>query len=285
MEILLFGSTGMVGTAVETVCKDRQITCISIPHSDADITNPHDSKNVIEKYSPDVIINSAALVGVIQCELEPKKAFDINAIAVSHLAKICEKNKITFVQISSSSVFDGKKNDFYTEKDLPNPTGIYSVSKYVAECLTRNTCNKYYIIRLPLLFGKRKNRGERFLDKLVEKIQNGGELRVSVDIIDSPTYTNDAANTLITMLEEEKTFGLYHVANSGKVSLYEFVSKMVELSGADIKIVEAKDKDFKSPAYKPPALPLKSIKLKPIRSWQDALRDYVTKDLQILKDI
>ena len=48
MEILLFGSTGMVGTAVETVCKDRQITCISIPHSDADITNPHDLKNVIE---------------------------------------------------------------------------------------------------------------------------------------------------------------------------------------------------------------------------------------------
>ena len=280
MKILLLGYTGMVGTAVEDVCKIKNINCTGLAHKDLEVTKPDELKVAIEHHKPDIVINSAALVGINQCELEPLKAFDVNTVAVSNMAKICEKNNISLVQISTSAVFDGTKDDFYTEEDLPNLTGIYSASKYASECFVRNICSKHYIIRLPILFGKRRNKGLRFLDKVIEPIKNGEEIRASIDKIDSPTYTIDAANTLISLLEREKPFGLYHIANSGTASYYDFVSKIVEILGVDTKIIEAKDKDFKSLVYNPLKLAIKSIKLKPLRSWQNALHEFITSDLQ-----
>lgn len=283
MNILLFGSTGMLGTALEQVCKNRDLNCYSALHKDTDITDPDDLKQAIEKFVPDVIINAAALVGIAQCEYDPQKTFDVNTIAVSYLARLCEEKNIVFVQISSSSVFDGTKNDYYTEDDCVSPTASYSASKYVAECFTKTFCSKHYIIRLPLLFGPRQNRGERFVDMLIGKLQSDEKLEVSIDKIDSPTYTIDAANVILDIVEGAKPFGLYHVANHGKVSLYEFVSQFVKVSSSNLQILKAKDKDFKSPVYTPLALPLKSVKLRPLRSWKDALQEYITKSLQIKK--
>ncbi len=283
MNILLFGSTGMLGTALEQVCKNRDLNCYSALHKDTDITDPDDLKQAIEKFVPDVIINAAALVGIAQCECDPQKTFDVNTIAVSYLARLREEGNIIFVQISSSSVFDGTKNDYYTEDDCVSPTASYSASKYVAECFTKTFCSKHYIIRLPLLFGPRQNRGERFVDMLIGKLQSDEKLEASIDKIDSPTYTIDAANVILDIVEGAKPFGLYHVANHGKVSLYEFVSQFVKVSSSNLQILKAKDKDFKSPVYTPLALPLKSVKLRSLRSWKDALQEYITKSLQIKK--
>ncbi|MCG2717545.1 MAG: sugar nucleotide-binding protein, partial [Nanoarchaeota archaeon] len=139
-KILLLGSTGLLGTAIEKVCKDRNVECVSIMHKQLEITNLLELNEVIKRFMPTIVINTVAIPGIDQCELEPQRAFAVNSIAVLNLAKICEKNKITLMQISSSSVFDGKNDGFYTEKDEVNPTGVYSASKYISECFVKNIC-------------------------------------------------------------------------------------------------------------------------------------------------
>ena len=278
-KILLLGSTGMLGTGIEKVCRRRNIPCIGITHKQLEITNINQLNDVIKRFMPEVIINTVAIPGIEQCELEPRRAFDINSIAVLNLAKICEKNNVTLMQISSSSVFDGTKDGFYTEEDNVNPTGIYAASKYIAECFVRNICSKYYIIRLSTLFGKRRNKGARFVDKAIEKIKNGEEIRVAADRTDSPTYTIDAANAIISLMDIEP-YGICHIANSGKTSYYNFTKKLAEMIGGNAKIIKAKENEFKSIAYKPLNLALKSIKLNPLRRWEDALHDFVIKELK-----
>lgn len=278
MKILLIGSTGMVGTAIEKVCARKKIDCMGLTHNDLQITDFDAVKEAIEKHKPDAVINTAAIVGIDQCELEPQRAFDVNAIAVSNLAKICEKHGIILIQPSTHAVFDGKKDGYYSEDDLSNPTGIYSASKYIAECFAKNICTKHYILRFPTLFGVRRNAKQGFVEKMLERIKKGEEIRVADDRIDSPTYVMDAAETVIRILEEEKLSGIYHVANSGMVSYYDFIAKLIKILKVDVHLVRAKHKDFKAMVYKPLKTAMKSIKLEPLRSWEDALVEYILEE-------
>ena len=280
MKILLLGSSGTVGTAIEDVCSDRGIDCAGLTHEDIDITDFDGVRTAVEKAGPDAVINAVAIVGINQCELEPQRAFNVNAIAVSGLAKMCKERGIVLVQPSTHVVFDGTKEEPYTEDDLPNPASIFSVSKLAGEFFAQNMCSTHYIPRFPTLFGRRRNKAPGFVDKVVEWIKKGNELRIADDKIDSPTYTVDAAKAIISLLEEKKPFGVYHVANSGVVSYYDFVARLTELLNVDVKLIRAKDNDFPSLAHKPLRTALRTLRMKPLRSWEDALREYVARELK-----
>ncbi len=277
MRILLFGSTGMMGTAIETICKERGINYIGITHDECDVTNASLVREKIEFYLPDIVINAVAIIGDNPCESDPLLCFNINAISVAYMAKTCEKNQIIFVQPSSHAVFDGEKDDYYTENDLPIPLSMYSASKYMAEIFALNLCKKHYIVRFPTMFGERENKRLGFVDKVINKIMKGEELKIADDKIDSMTYSIDAAEQLVWMLEQKVPYGIYHIANEGKVSYYDFVKKFAELLKADIKLKRAKDSEFPSLGHKPLKTSMKSIKLPPIRNWEVALYDYVSK--------
>ena len=138
MKILLFGASGTFGTAMENLCNLEHIEFVGLNHDDIDIREYGQVKCLIEKHEPDVVINSVAIIGINLCENEPQKTFDVNTIAVSNIAKVCQNNKIILVQPSTHAVFDGTKKGIYTEEDTPNPINIYAASKYSAECLARN---------------------------------------------------------------------------------------------------------------------------------------------------
>jgi dTDP-4-dehydrorhamnose reductase len=280
MKILLFGSTGMVGTAVESICAKKNIGCIGLSHKDVEITDTNKVKKLIEQYKPDVVFNSVAVVGINLCEEQPDLAFAVNATAVLNLANICEDSGSILVQPSSHAVFDGTKDDYYTENDSPRITGIYSASKYLSECFAANICKRHYVVRFPTLFGDRRNAQVGFFDKVLRKIFKGEELMIADDKIDSPTYTMDAAEAVILLLEKQYPCGIYHIANSGKISYFDFVSKIRDLLNSNVRIIRAKDRDFNSRGYKPLKTAMKSVKIEPLRSWEDALYAYIMKGLK-----
>jgi dTDP-4-dehydrorhamnose reductase len=273
MKIMVLGSTGALGTALEIACKNKGFEYAGVSHKDFEITNKSQLENLIEKNHPHAVINSVAFIGINPCE--PQKTFDINSISASNLAKICERMNIIFVQPSSHAVFDGRKNDYYTEKDTPNPTNTYGISKLAAELFTVNISSKHYVVRFPTLFGPRRNSSLGFSDKAIAKLRNGDELKIADDKIDSPTYTLDIAHRLTEMLKEGLPYGIYHLTNSGKVSYYEFVSEIAKFMGVSNKIIRAKDSDFPTLAPKPLKTAMSSVKLNLMRGWKDALKDYI----------
>jgi len=63
------------------------------------------------------------------------------------------------------------------------------------------------------------------------------------------------------------------------VSYYDFVVKFLSLLGLDVKVDRAKDAEFEALGHKPLRTALKSVKLSPLRSWEEALLEYVTTKL------
>lgn len=275
MRILLLGATGMFGTAVEAACERNNIDCIGLGHSRLDIKNFKNAEKLIDEHSFDVLINSIAVIGMNICQNNPVEVFDVNSFAVYHLARYCQLKEITFVQLSSHAVFDGLKDGYYTEQDLPAPLNIYSSSKYLAEVFAASFCQKHYVVRCPTMFGPRRNKNLGFVDKIVEKIRNKEELRIADDKIDSMTYALDAAEQLLDMLVRKAPYGTYHLANAGMASYYDFVHELVRLLGAQAELKRAKDSEFNAFGYKPLKTALRSIKLEPMRFWKDALSEYV----------
>lgn len=275
MKILLIGASGCFGTEFSKVCKRERVKVISYPSKKLDITKFKDLNSKIKKIKPSIIVNSSAVVGINQCEISYSKAFKINTIGTLNLAKICKSGNIILVQTSTHAVFDGTKNSSYNENDIPKPNNVYSGSKYLSEVFVKSICNKYYIIRFPTLFGERKNNLLGFVDKVIISLENNKNLKIADDKIDSPTYAKDAANCLLQILLKKKTFGVYHLANEGKISYFEFVKYIKKFLSSKSKIKPVKDKYFKSEGFKPLKTSLKSLRKTKMRNWKKAVNEYL----------
>ena len=275
MKILLVGASGCFGTELTWACKVKKIQLKYFSSKKLDILNFTTLKKKINSIKPNIIVNSSALVGINQCEVEYERAFKINSIGALNLAKICKSNNIILVQTSTHAIFDGTKNNSYNESDIPKPNNVYSGTKYLSEIFVKSICKKHYIIRFPTLFGNRRNKLLGFVDKVIVALKQNKTLKIANDKIDSPTYAKDAANYLLEILLKKKTYGEYHLANSGKTSYYEFVKYIKKILDSKSKIIPVKDSYFHSFGFKPLKTSIKSIKLKKMRSWKTAIRDYL----------
>jgi dTDP-4-dehydrorhamnose reductase len=277
-KILILGSSGLLGTGLEEACQERGENYVSLNHSDIDIRNAGELEKKIEQYEPEVIINSAAMLGIPACEEDPTKAFETNSVSALNLARICNKKDITLVQISSNAIFDGKKGSPYVETDTPNPQNIYGLSKYCGEVCVRNNMKRYYITRLPKLFGGRRNKGGGFVDKMIEKMRKREEIGVAYDRTDPFTYSLHGARRILSLLESKEDFGIYHITNKGIVSYYDFVVRLAEELGYDGPIKRIKDADFKSIYPNPLNTELISEKIKDMPCFKTALKEYLDRE-------
>ena len=134
MKVLVTGCNGQLGNALkESSVNYSTITWNFADHSEMDITDCERVHNTIEIYQPDWIINTAAYTDVDGAEFNQKLAFSVNAEGPFNLAKAAILFDAKLLHISTNYVFDGTKNEPYTETDIPNPLQIYGKSKVFAQ--------------------------------------------------------------------------------------------------------------------------------------------------------
>ena len=274
MQILLLGSSGALGTAIETVCKKQNINCIPVDHSDLEATLLNDLMRVVNHTNPDTIINAIGIPRIQTCEDSPIQAFATNTIIPSYLTRICREKNIILVHPSTNAVFDGLTQRFYIETSEPNPLQDYGISKLAGEHFVR-TWEKHYIFRFPSTYGDRRNSSKGLIDEILSWLEGGKPVKIATDRIDSYTWTMDAAKIVILILTKKLPFGLYHIANDGQTSLFNFVCKIRDTLKLSNTILTAKDADFPCTTLKPLRNPLRSNYLQQLRSWDEALKEYL----------
>ncbi len=275
LSILILGSTGALGTATAGMCEKRNIPCIPLAHEDFDFTSKEQTEALIQKYHPQAVINCVAIPSINPCEEDPGSAIMLHCNSVLNLAGQCARDDIMLVQPSSHAVFDGMKHEAYLEDDPVKATNVYGATKFLSERIAATYCPKHYIPRFPTLFGPRRNKSMGFVDKVITWIKEGRELRIADDKMDSPTYNMDAADAMISLITGNAPYGIYHIANQGWISYYDFACKIREIMNADNMIHRAKDQDFSSICYKPLRTALLSTKIEPLRDYEAALREYI----------
>jgi dTDP-4-dehydrorhamnose reductase len=276
--LLLFGGSGQLGTAIAASWSDFEV--VAPAHQELAIENTLRLRETIAHTRPDVVVNAAAFHDVDRCELEPDRAFEVNARAAGDAARAAADHDAVFVTISTDYVFDGRKGAPYTEADTPNPLSVYGASRLAGERLVEASGARAFMVRTCGLYGRSRARAPRltFVERIVRQAAGGTPVRVVADVIASPTYAGDLADALRALIETE-AYGLFHAAGAGAVSWYDFARAALAQAGVDAPIEPIAADRWKAGAARPRYSALENAKLRQIgiamRSWRDGLAAYL----------
>lgn len=274
-KVLVIGADGQLAFDLIKIFKSKKWTVVNARHSDLEVTDVNACNKYIDKHKPKVVINTAAFHKVGQCEQDPQKSFDVNALGALNVSKGANSIGAKVVFISTNYVFDGKKKIEYIESDTPHPLNIYGASKLLGEYLTSMANARYYIVRTSGLFGvKRSGKGHNFVSLMLEKARNGDSIKVVSDEITSVTYTPDLASKIYELISKQAPYGIYHLVNSEKCSWYSFAKEIFHLSKIPVDLKPTSSLKRPPEGFKRPLNSAMKGKIK-LRPWRSALKDYL----------
>lgn len=272
----------MVGRALVRHCLNRDASVSGLDHAALDITDDSSIESALERERPDVLFNCAAWTDVDGCERDPHHARLANARGPELLAAACRRHNALLITISTDYVFDGAKDGFYTERDLPNPISVYGHTKLEGERAAQTQWDRTIVVRSGYLFG---TGGANFLATCLDRLRRGERLRVINDMFGTPTYATHLAARLFELAERDLP-GIYHVANSGDgASFAQFAREAAEKANLDTSLLtEVSVDSLGLPAPRPRNSRLRGllsemIRLEPLPDWHDALAEFVETSL------
>lgn len=276
MRVLVAGARGLLGAAIVREFADVDLCLFG--HRELDITSDSSIAAAFASVHPDVVINCAAYNDVDRAEREPEAVLRTNALGVLSLARAAREAGATFVHYSTDFVFDGEIDRPYVEDDPPNPRGVYAVSKLLGEWFA-GEAPVHYVLRVESLFGGPQARSS--VDKILQNIQAGREVRAFADRTVSPSYVEDVVRAASTLLERRNASGVYHCVNSGWTTWSGLARELAAIAGKpDAVITDVMMSDAGLTAPRPKFAALDNAKLTAtgvdMPTWQDALRRYVS---------
>jgi dTDP-4-dehydrorhamnose reductase len=281
MKILVTGSNGQLGSELRMLAPAYPgYHFIFTDVAELDITSEPDVELVVKEEKPAVIINCAAYTAVDKAEQEANLAFLINATAVGNLARVASKYNSLLIHISTDYVFDGKGYKPYMEDDPTNPVSLYAKSKHAGEQQVQSYAGKALILRTSWLYSEF---GNNFVKTMMKYGQERGLLNVVFDQTGTPTYARDLATTILGIIQKQPVTNgveVFHYANEGVTSWYDFARAIIELSGISCKINPIETKDYPLPATRPFYSVFNKTKIKQrfgieIPYWRDSLKECI----------
>jgi dTDP-4-dehydrorhamnose reductase len=282
MTVAVIGANGQLGTDVVTAFQNAGETTVGLNHSDLDISSLDSTRDTLAGVRPSVVVNTAAMHNVDNCEREPLRAYEVNALGARNLSLVTRDLEAKLLHVSTDYVFDGSKASPYVEDDRPAPLNVYGNTKLAGEALISETSDKYFIVRTSALYGKspcRAKGGRNFVDMMLSLAGKREELRVVNDEFISPTSTSELAKQIVELCRSNH-YGLYHATTEGSCSWFEFAAAIFAITNTKVNLRIASPNDFPAKVPRPKYSVLENQELKRLGlnafgSWETALTDYL----------
>jgi dTDP-4-dehydrorhamnose reductase len=282
--IVIIGSGGRLGATLLREWRARGEEVLGFNRALLDLGDFSSTRERLDSMEFDVLVNCAAQTDVDRCEREPEEAFRINSGAVATLADICTRKKARCIHISTDYVFDGRKSTPYSEDDEPHPISKYGESKLSGERGLHAVSDRHLVVRVSWVFGPDR---PSFVDQIIQRALEQDRVEAIADKISVPTYTLDAAQLLLPILNQPEITGTLHLCNTGECSWQEYGQHALHCAAAvglplrtsqvePLKLAAMKSFVAQRPIYTPLAT-ARFNKLTGItpRLWQEAVEDYV----------
>jgi len=236
MKIALIGAKGMLGRELCRVL-GTQHDILAWDLDEIDITERSKTIELLSAERPELILNSAAWTDVEGCEVDPDRAWRLNAVGAQNLALAAQQVGSALLYISTDYVFDGKSDSDYDETAPIGPINQYGRSKLAGERLTLQICPRTYIVRTAWLFGHAPN---NYVERVLQAAQQEGVVRMPIDQLESPTYTGDLAQAILRLIAAG-AYGIYNITGLGACTRAAFAQFVLACAGRSevVEIMEA----------------------------------------------
>jgi len=271
VRILVAGAGGQLGRELIDILSPYDVH--GRDHHALDITDRQAVNETVEQVRPEWVINAAAYNDVDGAEKATDLAFAVNAAGPGYLAAAAARAGAEMAHISTDYVFDGRKGVPYTELDRADPLSVYGRSKYEGELEVLSAHPSACVLRTAWLYGQY---GNNFVKAILKAADRGDPLKVVADQVGSPTWTRHLAQAIAELIRTPAR-GLFHVANGGSCSRFEFARAIVR---GRVEVQPIGAADAARPAPRPANSALVSARweaagLRPLPAWETALEDFL----------
>ena len=217
--ILATGGTGQVGTELAA----RGVTVVGRPAFDFD--HPDTITATFDRAQPNLVVNAAAWTAVDAAENDSDAAYRANRDGPAALARLCARDGVPLIHISTDYVFDGTKATPYVETDQTGPTGVYGASKLAGEQAVLDAGGHAAVLRTAWVYNAT---GKNFVRTMLNAALKTGTLRVVADQQGNPTHAGDLADAILAVAARmqagwDDTYGgVFHAAGTGSTSWHGF---------------------------------------------------------------
>jgi dTDP-4-dehydrorhamnose reductase len=239
---LITGCNGQLGFELQRALAPLG-EVIALDRLGCDLSNAASIRSAVRSVKPDVIFNAGAYTAVDKAESEPDLAHAINATAPGVIGEEAAKIGALVFHYSTDYVFDGAKTESYRETDIPNPLGVYGMTKLAGEQALAASGAMYLIFRTSWVYGLN---GKNFIKTILRLASERSELKIVADQFGAPTgaslLADVSAHIASRYLREGANsfpFGLYHVVASGETSWHELARHVVSKATAAERKLQA----------------------------------------------
>lgn len=264
MKILITGANGLLGyKLVHLLSKQEGIKAIAtgrrpienlppnVSFHELDITNAAQTEQVVGTLKPEIIINTAALTQVDQCESERELCWKANVTGVANLVAACSKNQTHLVHVSTDFIFDGSHGPL-DETAIPHPVNFYGESKLAGERIVQESNISWTILRTVLVYGITPDLSRSNIVLWVKKnLEEGKIINVVNDQWRTPTLAEDLAMGCF-LAAQKKAKGIYHISGEELMTPYDIAIKTADFFQLNKTLIHPTDSSkFKQPAVRP----------------------------------
>jgi dTDP-4-dehydrorhamnose reductase len=280
-KILVTGANGQLGSELRQLATlFGQYQFLFTDSTELPVQEEDKVTGWFKKHQPQFCINCAAYTAVDKAEAEPAKAMLVNGDAVGYLAKACAANDCRLIQISTDYVFDGTATAPLNENVETNAVSRYGLSKQKGETLALAFAPGSIVIRTSWVYSAY---GNNFVKTMLRLMAERPVLNVVNDQFGSPTYAADLANAIMCIITkidgatQDKFGGIYHYANTGIISWYDFAVAINVLSGLHCQVNPIPSSAYPTPAKRPAYSGFDTKKISQtfslsIPAWEDSLQ-------------
>lgn len=276
MRILVTGANGQLGNEMQVLAKENpQHTYYFTDVEELNICDKQAVWAYIAEKRIELVVNCAAYTAVDKAEDNSELAYQLNCEAPKQLASAAQFNGAVMIQVSTDYVFDGTAHTPYTEDCDPCPDSVYGTTKLEGEYDVMNYCEKAVVIRTAWLYS---TFGNNFVKTMIRLGKERDSLGVVFDQIGTPTYANDLARAIYTIINKGIVRGIYHFSNEGVCSWYDFTVAIHRLAGiTSCKVKPLHTAEYPAKANRPAYSVLDKTKIKTtfgieIPHWEESLQ-------------
>jgi len=216
-----------------------------------DVTDKSSVELIFRETNPEVVVHTAAMTQVDQCETDRAECWKQNVLAVEHIVNTSEQIGAHLIHVSTDFIFDGSHGPL-TENEVPHPVNYYGESKLAGERVVQASKGSWSILRTVLVYGVTPDMSRSNIVLWVKKsLETGKKIQVVNDQWRTPTLAEDLAMGCY-LAATKKAKGIFNISGEEMMTPFDIAIATANFFNLDKSLIQATDShQFKQPAVRP----------------------------------